>query len=88
MRVQAVGAGARHQRAEPVEGGCGGRFTVGGAVALLQAATWYVGDDGDTGSLQTWQTKLLWVIGISLIIAAGYTLFPKREPEKEPAGSR
>jgi hypothetical protein len=60
----------------------------GVAVALLQAATWYVGDDGDTGSLQTWQTKLLWVTGINLIIAAGCTLFPKREPEKETARSR
>ncbi|MET8680150.1 hypothetical protein ABZW18_21835 [Streptomyces sp. NPDC004647] len=50
------------------------------AMALLQGAIWYVGDDGDTGSLRTWQTRMLWVIGINLIIAGSYTVLPKREP--------
>ena len=66
------------------------RWTVasGVAIALLQAAAWYVGDDGDTGPLRAWQTKLLGVIGVNLVIAAGCTLFPKRKPEGGPAGSR
>ncbi|WP_251094960.1 hypothetical protein [Streptomyces sp. Caat 7-52] len=50
------------------------------AMALLQGAVWYVGDDGDTGSLRAWQLRMLWVIGINVVIAASYTLFPKREP--------
>ena len=49
------------------------------AVALLQAAVWYVGDDGDTGSLRAWQHRMLLLIGINLVVAASYTLFPKRE---------
>ncbi|NUS75043.1 MAG: hypothetical protein HOV70_02425 [Streptomyces sp.] len=49
------------------------------AMALLQAAIWYVGGTGDTGSLQAWQQRMLWLIGINLVIAGSYTLFPKRE---------
>ncbi|POX56631.1 hypothetical protein C3489_04360 [Streptomyces sp. Ru71] len=52
------------------------------ALALLQAAVWYVGDDGDTGSLRVWQTRMLWVIGINALIAASYTLFPKKAPAR------
>ncbi|MFJ4964132.1 hypothetical protein ACIP6P_17045 [Streptomyces sp. NPDC088729] len=55
------------------------------ALALLQAAVWYVGGEGDTGSLLMWQQKMLWVIGVNLLIAGGCTLFPKREP-RTPAG--
>ncbi|MEU8822824.1 hypothetical protein [Streptomyces sp. NPDC048636] len=51
------------------------------AMALLQGAIWYVGDDGDIGSLRAWQTKMLYLIGINAIIATSYTLWPKREPE-------
>ncbi|WP_274562071.1 hypothetical protein [Streptomyces spiramyceticus] len=54
------------------------------ASGLLQAAVWYVGGDGDVGSLRMWQQKMLFVIGINVIIAGSYTLFPKREP----AGAR
>ncbi|MFG2604679.1 hypothetical protein ACGFT2_14170 [Streptomyces sp. NPDC048514] len=54
------------------------------AVGLLQAAAWYVGDDGDTGSLRAWQLRMLWLIGINVIIAVSYTLFPKREPGRRP----
>ena len=54
------------------------------AIALLQAAVWYVGDDGGIGSLRAWQLRMVWVIGINVIIAATYTLFPGREPAKLP----
>jgi hypothetical protein len=61
-----------------------GRWTVAAlvAVALLQAAVWYVGGDGDTGSLRAWQQRMLFVVGVNVVIAASYTLFPKREPAK------
>lgn len=58
------------------------------ATALLQAAIWYIGESGDTGSLQTWQQKMLWVIGINLAIAGGYTVFPKQEPEDRAGAGR
>ncbi|PKW10098.1 hypothetical protein SAMN05428944_2724 [Streptomyces sp. 1222.5] len=54
------------------------------ALALLEAAVRYVGGDGDTGSLRAWQTRMLWVIGINLVVAASYTLFPGRRPEHGP----
>ncbi|MEU2511469.1 hypothetical protein [Streptomyces syringium] len=62
-----------------------GRWVLAAAVAmgLLQAAIWYVGDSGDISSLRAWQTKMLFVIGINLIIAASYTIWPK-----EPKDSR
>ncbi|MGK5642107.1 hypothetical protein ACSNOK_27900 [Streptomyces sp. URMC 126] len=50
------------------------------ALALLQAAVWYVGSSGDTSSLRMWQTRMLWVIGINVVIAGSYTLWPKRAP--------
>lgn len=67
-----------------------GRWTVAAATALvlLQAAVWYVGGDGDTGSLRAWQQKMLFVIGINLVIAVGYTLFPKRDPGRERKAKR
>jgi hypothetical protein len=49
------------------------------ALALLQAAIWYVGSAGDTGPLRRWQVWMLWLIGINVLIAGSYTLFPKRE---------
>ncbi|MGW1287633.1 hypothetical protein ACWD4N_29055, partial [Streptomyces sp. NPDC002586] len=49
------------------------------ALALLQSAIWCVGSTGDTGSLRQWQVRMLWLIGINVIIAGSYTLFPKRE---------
>ncbi|MPY57694.1 hypothetical protein [Streptomyces spongiae] len=52
------------------------------ALALLQAAVWYVGGDGETESLRAWQQRMLFVIGINLLIAGNYTLFPKREPAR------
>ncbi|MFD4629391.1 hypothetical protein ACFVYR_07300 [Streptomyces sp. NPDC058284] len=50
------------------------------AMALLQGAVWYVGPDGGTSSLRGWQQRMLWVIGINLIIAVSYTVFPKKAP--------
>ncbi|MEV5344652.1 hypothetical protein [Streptomyces achromogenes] len=59
-----------------------GRWILAAAVALalLQGAIWYVGDSGDTASLRGWQQSMLWLTGINVVIAASYTLFPKREP--------
>ncbi|EME97443.1 hypothetical protein J7W19_22300 [Streptomyces mobaraensis NBRC 13819 = DSM 40847] len=51
------------------------------AMALLQAAVWYVGSAGDTSSLRMWQTRMLWVIGINVAIAGSYTLWPRRAPD-------
>ncbi|MFJ9023368.1 hypothetical protein ACIRPU_25880 [Streptomyces sp. NPDC102259] len=63
-----------------------GRWTLAAlvAVALLQAAVRYVGGDGETGSLRAWQLRMLWVIGVNLVIAGSYTLFPKSEPKSGP----
>ncbi|WP_367131362.1 MULTISPECIES: hypothetical protein [Streptomyces] len=48
------------------------------ALGLLQAAVWYVGDGGDISSLRAWQTKMLLVAGINLVIATSYTIWPKQ----------
>ncbi|MEV4992002.1 hypothetical protein [Streptomyces niveus] len=58
------------------------RWIVASAIAmgLLQAAIWYVGSDGETGSLQMWQQKMLFVIGVNVVWALSYTLFPKKAP--------
>jgi hypothetical protein len=54
-------------------------LAAGVALALLQSAVWYIGGDGEISSLRAWQQRMLWVIGINLIIATSYTLFPKRQ---------
>lgn len=58
------------------------RWIVASAIALvlLQAAIWYVGSDGGIGSLQMWQQKMLFLIGINVVWALSYTLFPKEAP--------
>ncbi|MFH8365538.1 hypothetical protein [Streptomyces sp. NPDC018031] len=62
-------------------------LAAGIAMALLQGAVWYVGDDGDIGSLRDWQLKMLFVVGINVVIAGSYTLWPKRDPRAgAPAG--
>ncbi|MCC3766562.1 hypothetical protein [Streptomyces sp. UNOC14_S4] len=60
-----------------------GRWCVAAAVAaaLLQGAIWYVGDSGDISSLRAWQTKMWLVIGVNVVIAASYTLWPKQPPK-------
>ncbi|WP_411080894.1 hypothetical protein [Streptomyces sp. cmx-18-6] len=60
------------------------------ALGLLQAAIWYVGPGGEITSLQGWQQTMGLVIGINLIIAGSYTVFPKQAPkgavtDREPA---
>ncbi|MFI0260952.1 hypothetical protein ACH4OW_18190 [Streptomyces sp. NPDC017056] len=50
------------------------------AIGLLQLAAWYVGDPAQTTSLHDWQTKMLFVIGINLVIAVSYTIWPKKAP--------
>ncbi|MEU3537586.1 hypothetical protein [Streptomyces paromomycinus] len=59
------------------------------AMGLLQLAAWYVGDPARTASLRDWQTKMLFVIGINLVIAVSYTLWPKKAPagELSPGGA-
>ncbi|MGC5000286.1 hypothetical protein [Streptomyces sp. DT195] len=61
-----------------------GRWILASVVALvlLQAAVWYVGDAGSTGPLRDWQSRMVWLIGVNLVIAASYTLFPKKEPAR------
>ncbi|KOT89319.1 membrane protein [Streptomyces rimosus subsp. pseudoverticillatus] len=50
------------------------------AMGLLEAAIRYVGDPAQTTSLRGWQTKMLFVIGINLVIATSYTIWPKQAP--------
>ncbi|MFE4861271.1 hypothetical protein [Streptomyces sp. NPDC056670] len=64
-----------------------GRFTVSALVAigLLQGAIWYVGGDGGVASLRMWQGRMLIVIGVNVLIALSYTLFPGRAGEAGPS---
>ncbi|WP_340557938.1 hypothetical protein [Streptomyces sp. GSL17-111] len=50
------------------------------AAGLLQAAIWYVGDAGDVAPLRAWQVRMRYVVGIAVVIALSYTLWPKRPP--------
>ncbi|MFG2995879.1 hypothetical protein [Streptomyces sp. NPDC048340] len=50
------------------------------ALCLLQVAVWYVGDAGDVSSLKGWQFAALRVAGIHALIAAAYTIWPKKAP--------
>ncbi|CAM5536276.1 MULTISPECIES: hypothetical protein [Streptomyces] len=52
------------------------------ALALLQAAVWYVGN-GDTSSLRSFQWVALRAAGVHGLIALTYLLWPKR-PKGEP----
>ncbi|MHC0431023.1 hypothetical protein ACX6XY_12660 [Streptomyces sp. O3] len=63
-------------------------LAAGVAMALLQAAVWYVGADGDTGTLQGWQQTMLFVIGVNVVWAGSYTLFPKKAPASAEPPSR
>ena len=59
------------------------------AIALLQGAVWYVDDAGRSQALVGWQGRMLLVIGISLVIALSYTVWPKKAPAgREPADAR
>jgi hypothetical protein len=52
------------------------------AMGLLQVVIWYVGGEGDISSLCMWQQKMLFVIGINVVIAASYTIFPKSNSDQ------
>ncbi|MFD5649580.1 hypothetical protein [Streptomyces sp. NPDC127039] len=58
------------------------RTVVGGAVAstLLLAAMWYVGDEGNTSTLEASQGAVLKVVGIHGLIALTYLVWPKKTP--------
>lgn len=55
------------------------------ALALLQAGIWYVGDAADTTGLQMWQATALRILGIQALIAATYTIWPRKAPVNTPA---
>ncbi|MGW3496099.1 hypothetical protein [Streptomyces sp. NPDC001020] len=50
------------------------------ALALLQAAVWYVGDAAGTEPLRSWQGTSLRITAIHGVIALTYLLFPKKAP--------
>ncbi|MFG2695544.1 hypothetical protein [Kitasatospora sp. NPDC048407] len=50
-------------------------------VALIAAVQWLVGDAARTARLDSWYPRMALVVGINLVIAASYTVFPKR-PEQ------
>ncbi|MEV7178499.1 hypothetical protein [Kitasatospora sp. NPDC093679] len=49
-------------------------------VALVAAVQWLVGDDARTRGLDSWYPRMALVVGINLVIAGSYTVFPKRGP--------
>ncbi|MGW6941102.1 hypothetical protein ACWGF3_19170 [Streptomyces xanthophaeus] len=57
------------------------------AVGLLQAAIWYVGDAADTGPLESWQFVALRVLGIQALVAATYTIWPRKAPAGTEPGA-
>ncbi|MFK0231703.1 hypothetical protein [Streptomyces vinaceus] len=62
------------------------RTLAGAAVALglLQAAIWYAGGAAGTEALESWQYAALRVLGIHAVIAATYTLWPRKAPAGQP----
>jgi hypothetical protein len=56
------------------------------AAALLQGGVLFVGDDGDTSSLRSFQETALRVVVVHGLIALSYALFPKR-PKAAPEAS-
>ncbi|MDX2557096.1 hypothetical protein [Streptomyces stelliscabiei] len=50
------------------------------ALALLQLAVWYVGDDGNVDSLRSFQWVALRAAGIHGLVALTYTIWPKKDP--------
>lgn len=60
----------------------------GVALALLQLAVWYVGDDGNVDSLRSFQWVALRAAGIHGLVALAYTIWPKKEPDNPKSGDR
>ncbi|KDN83568.1 hypothetical protein [Kitasatospora cheerisanensis] len=52
-------------------------------VALVAAVQWLVGDAARTAALDSWYPRMAVVVGINLVIAASYTLFPKQPKQPE-----
>jgi hypothetical protein len=50
------------------------------ALAVLQAMAWAIDDPDRTGALRDWQWVALRTLGIHAIVAATYTVWPKRSP--------
>ncbi|QKW52455.1 hypothetical protein [Streptomyces buecherae] len=55
------------------------------AAGLLQLAVWFVDDPDRTASLRDMQAPMGMVVGIWLLVALSYTLWPKKDPAG-PAG--
>ncbi|MFI6769694.1 hypothetical protein [Streptomyces sp. NPDC050355] len=55
------------------------------AVALLQIAIWYVGDDGDIASLRDWQGTSMRILIIHGVIAVSYLVWQKKDPRPAAA---
>ncbi|BFV57281.1 hypothetical protein KCMC57_up23850 [Kitasatospora sp. CMC57] len=49
-------------------------------VALIATLTWLVGDPARTEALGVWYPRTALVLGISLVVAGSYTVFPKKAP--------
>ncbi|MFD7730767.1 hypothetical protein ACFV6F_10335 [Kitasatospora phosalacinea] len=47
-------------------------------VVLVAAVQWLAGDAARTAALDSWYPRMGLVVGINLLVAASYTLFPKR----------
>ncbi|MFJ5233663.1 hypothetical protein ACIQBJ_27665 [Kitasatospora sp. NPDC088391] len=48
-------------------------------VALIGAVQWLVGDGARTAGLDSWYPRMGVAVAVNLVVAASYTLFPKRE---------
>ncbi|MFH8223506.1 hypothetical protein ACH4C2_28210 [Streptomyces sp. NPDC018057] len=57
------------------------------ALALLQAAIWYVGGGAGTDPLRAWQATVLRILVIHGLIALTYLVFPKKGPKTPEAAS-
>ncbi|MFD0257697.1 hypothetical protein ACFXKJ_01720 [Kitasatospora indigofera] len=53
-------------------------LAAGLTVALVSLMVLLVDDPARTGALTAWYPRTAWVTGISLVVAASYTVFPKR----------
>ncbi|MFC9326499.1 hypothetical protein [Kitasatospora sp. NPDC057015] len=57
-----------------------GRTLLGAAVtvALIAAMILLAGDSDRSDALTAWYLRMAWVTGVSLVVAASYTVFPKQ----------
>ncbi|MET8292567.1 hypothetical protein [Streptomyces sp. NPDC005180] len=62
------------------------------ALGLLQGAIWYAGGAADTSGLRDWQFGALRALVIHAVVAATYSVWPRKAParaeaDREPVGS-